>query len=585
MNHLSDLDALRRLTGKLMLGLLWFNVVAALLIPQDGWAMELGVAVCALMATVVRLVADEGFAARCAVAVGLIGQISAVLWGLSGHAWQVDIHMAYFAALAVLVTYCDWRVVVLAAAVTAVHHLMLNFMLPTALYPGGADFGRVIVHAIIVVIETASLSAACILLTGLLARAGEQTAAARRAEQAALDVRQAQELDRRTAEDERRNALEDMANRVETEAGNAVKTVAEQGAHLTDLATGMAETAARMRQKSGRVNATAEEVLEAAQSVASATEELSTAVGDIGRRIAETAANTRDANREGDAAAEIVGTLTETVDRIGDVAKLIGDIAGQTNLLALNATIEAARAGDAGKGFAVVASEVKNLATQTHRSTDEISRMVGAIREVTDQVVEKVYGMIERIRAIDSAAATIASAVEQQGAVTAEIARTVGQTADAARHVSEEIGKVAEEASANGTTADELNHIAAKVADDIDSLRQKVIHIVRTSTDAVNRRSKPRYAVNIATKLELRDRSVPVQLVNMSEGGAMAAGYELLEGQQVEAEILILNHRLSVTVKGLREGGVVLKFRKESPAYEAFLKSLPGLVERARAVG
>jgi len=68
-----------------------------------------------------------------------------------------------------------------------------------------------------------------------------------------------------------------------------------------------------------------------------------------------------------------MNALSKAAQKIGDVVRLISDIAGRTNLLALNATIEAAPAGDAGKGFAVVASEVKSLATQTARATQDIT--------------------------------------------------------------------------------------------------------------------------------------------------------------------------------------------------------------------
>ena len=108
--------------------------------------------------------------------------------------------------------------------------------------------------------------------------------------------------------------------------------------------------------------------------------------------------------------------LNAQVDRIGAVANMIGEIAARTNLLALNATIEAARAGDAGKGFAVVASEVKLLATQTARSTEEITRHIGDVRSATDASVAAVGRIEQTIGEINAIAGTIAAAVQEQGA-------------------------------------------------------------------------------------------------------------------------------------------------------------------------
>src|SRR6202041_814922 len=91
------------------------------------------------------------------IAITLIGQTSLLVLAFSGHPWQVEMHFYYFAVLAMLSGFCDWRVLALAAGLVSLHHLSLNFILPDAVYPSGSDLLRVSVHAVIVVIEVAML--------------------------------------------------------------------------------------------------------------------------------------------------------------------------------------------------------------------------------------------------------------------------------------------------------------------------------------------------------------------------------------------------------------------------------------------
>ena len=126
---------------------------------------------------------------------------------------------------------------------------------------------------------------------------------------------------------------------------------------------------------------------------------------------------------------EQIAGLAEAAQKIGDVVKLIRDIAGQTNLLALNATIEAARAGEAGRGFAVVASEVKSLAVQTAKATEEIAAQILAVQGSTTGAVEAIRSIAGRMQEISSYTSAVAASVEQQNAATGEISQNVAGAA------------------------------------------------------------------------------------------------------------------------------------------------------------
>ena len=186
------------------------------------------------------------------------------------------------------------------------------------------------------------------------------------------------------------------------------------------------------------VSAGAEQVNKNLQTVATGTEEMSASIKEIAKNAHESAKVATAAVRVAEETNQIVSKLGDSSTEIGQVIKVITSIAQQTNLLALNATIEAARAGEAGKGFAVVANEVKELAKQTAKATEDISRKIEAIQGDTKGAVAAIGQISEVISQINDISNTIATAVEEQTATTNEMARNVSEAARGSSEISQE---------------------------------------------------------------------------------------------------------------------------------------------------
>jgi methyl-accepting chemotaxis protein len=179
------------------------------------------------------------------------------------------------------------------------------------------------------------------------------------------------------------------------------------------------------------------------QAVASGAEELQASIAEISRRVTDASKISAEAVSQSKRTNEIVTGLSSSVGRIGDVVNLINQIAAQTNLLALNATIEAARAGEAGRGFAVVASEVKSLATQTSKATEEIGGQIAAVQGATNEAVGAIGDISKTIDTINEISQTIAAAVEEQNAVTKEIASNMQTAATGVQAISANMSQIA----------------------------------------------------------------------------------------------------------------------------------------------
>ncbi|MEU8816832.1 methyl-accepting chemotaxis protein [Actinoplanes sp. NPDC048796] len=221
------------------------------------------------------------------------------------------------------------------------------------------------------------------------------------------------------------------------------RTLAGASHELTAASGRIADAAAGASEQSGRVATAAEEVSTSVQTVAAGTEQMNAAIREISgsaSQAAGVAASGVDSARE---AGETIGQLGRSSAEIGEVVKLITSIAEQTNLLALNATIEAARAGESGKGFAVVASEVKDLAQETAKATESIAARVTAIQHDTTAAIGAIDRITGIIAQVNEHSTTIAAAVEQQTATTAEMGRNITEAATGSGEIAEGVSGVA----------------------------------------------------------------------------------------------------------------------------------------------
>jgi methyl-accepting chemotaxis protein len=347
-----------------------------------------------------------------------------MLYQWSGAAWQIDLHMIFFVMIAVLGALADWRPVIAAAVVTAVHHLIGNFFMPALVFPDSASFLRVVLHAVVVVLET-----------------GTVAGIAFQCEKLVLNQARTQEERERLAA-----ASEGDRNRVRAEQGLIISSIGT-GLHalaggdfakqLLDPFPGDYETLRHnFNNTVSELRATLQGVSDTARKVETSSAEISGTTLDLARRNEGQAEHIEKAYREAEEGNRVVRQTTSAMaeierstQEITKITDLIDGIAFQTNLLALNAGVEAARAGDAGKGFAVVANEVRALAQRSADAAHDIKGLIGSSAQhvqsgvslvnATGQVFDR---LSERIGDIHATVQQNAAMVEQTSATTSELA-------------------------------------------------------------------------------------------------------------------------------------------------------------------
>ncbi len=285
--------------------------------------------------------------------------------------------------------------------------------------------------------------------------------------------------DKMAAQESHRAAIDDAIATFRQQVQGVLKTVSDSANAMKSTATELFDLSEKTSRRTVGLVETSNSASINVTSAAKATRELSESITEISRQVAFTSEVVHTAVSKVKATNDKFVGLDRSAQTIGDVVKLIEQIAAQINLLALNATIEAARAGEAGRGFAVVASEVKSLAVQTAKATSEIATQISAAQASTKDAIEGVHSIEESMGEINTHTSAIVASTDQQSKATGEISHNVTDASHETSQVVATLGEVADSIVATQNSAEIVLNASQSVESAVEELHTAVETFLR----------------------------------------------------------------------------------------------------------
>lgn len=383
-----------------------------------------------------------GALAAYVMATGLVGQCMLTTAALAGHAWQIDTHLVYFVAIAVIATGKNMNALLFSAALIAVQHAGMVLALPTLVFPEGVtseNLQRLVLHAAILIGETLPLA------MSIHAKNTAERDAAEAMENAQDQAHIAHEAQKQAQDSQQ--AIQDVVERLSTHLAHLAqgnlsalihdpfpqgqdslrqdfnRTLEDLGAVMQDLSAvaqtiqheseGITRASSDLSSRTETQAATLEQSAAALEQMTNGVSQAAQGAKKVEAQVLTVRENTEHCERVVAEAVDAMTRIEASSQEIAKIIEVIDAIAFQTSLLALNAGVEAARAGSAGGGFAVVAAEVRGLAQQSAASALEIKALIDQSAEHVELGVTQVGQAGKALKDIRAQVAAVSEQVTE----------------------------------------------------------------------------------------------------------------------------------------------------------------------------